>query len=304
MIERIASHAGSWYSDSKSKLNKELDRNLEHVPETTEGGIKYPIPSVRAIIGPHAGFSYSGPTAAYAYKSIDVSTVERVFILGPSHHFYLDGCALSRCDTYQTPLGDLTLDKQVISDLYETTGDFTWMKRSVDEDEHSIEMHLPYIYKIFENNIKDIKIVPILVGSMKLAKEKHYGQLLGKYMADPKNLFVVSSDFCHWGRRFNYNYCGDQQQPIHESIRQLDQQGMDTIASLDLDAFDTYLVQTRNTICGRHPIAVLMAGLDSLTSLDYDKKIEFVKYAQSNACQSFSDSSVSYASAFVSVTKK
>ncbi|KAI8332676.1 MEMO1 family, partial [Chlamydoabsidia padenii] len=306
MIERVASHAGSWYSNSRNQLNKELERNLERVPATTEKGVSYPNPNVRAIIGPHAGYSYSGPTAAYAYKSIDVSAIERVFILGPSHHVYLDGCALSRCDTYQTPLGDLILDKTVISQLHKT-GQFTWMKQSVDEEEHSIEMHLPYIYKIFEGKIDKIKIVPILVGSIKLEKEKHYGQLLGNYLADPRNLFVVSSDFCHWGRRFNYNYCGDHDDndlPIHEAIRRLDHQGMETISSLDLDAFDDYLMRTRNTICGRHPIAILLAGLQSLPCSDYDKKVEFVKYDQSSACQTLKDSSVSYASAFVSIVNK
>lgn len=96
----------------------------------------------------------------------------RVFVLGPSHHVYLDGCALSRCDTYETPLGDLQLDRErkgrkggygrsaykkelipwygytVINSLYET-GHFEWMSKTVDEDEHSIEMQLPFTAKIF-----------------------------------------------------------------------------------------------------------------------------------------------------------
>lgn len=78
----------------------------------------------------HAGYSYSGPAAAWAYRSVDVSDMcagwsdmqrvqtadeahrsERVFILGPSHHAYLDGCALSVCTDYATPLGSLTLDR-------------------------------------------------------------------------------------------------------------------------------------------------------------------------------------------------
>lgn len=74
---------------------------------------------------------------------------KRVFLLGPSHHEFIDGCCLSKYNTYKTPLGNLELDRQVISELYET-GRFTWMNQSVDEEEHSIEMHLPFTYKLFE----------------------------------------------------------------------------------------------------------------------------------------------------------
>ena len=70
------------------------------------------------------------------------------------------------------------------------------MSQETDEDEHSLEMHLPYIYKVFEN--MSIQIVPILVGALNEATERQYGHLLAPYLDDPENLFVVSSDFCHW----------------------------------------------------------------------------------------------------------
>jgi predicted class III extradiol MEMO1 family dioxygenase len=91
----------------------------------------------------------------------------RVFILGPSHHVYLDGCALSKCETYVTPAGDLPLDLKskvgfavyfnaslnilstAIAEL-RATGEFSDMDIGTDEDEHSIELHLPYVRKIFE----------------------------------------------------------------------------------------------------------------------------------------------------------
>ena len=60
----------------------------------------------------HAGYAYSGKTAAQAYKWIEPETIEKVFILGPSHRFYVDGAALSVCDQYETPLGNLELDKK------------------------------------------------------------------------------------------------------------------------------------------------------------------------------------------------
>lgn len=150
----------------------------------------------------HAGYSYSGPPAAYAYSCIptavstDSPPIRRVFILGPSHHFYLDGCALSRCDAYETPLGDLPLDRSTVDALH-ATGEFDWMSQDTDEDEHSIEMHLPYVRKVFKGR-DDLSIVPILVGATSTSKEAHFGKILAPYLADPENFFVISSDFCHW----------------------------------------------------------------------------------------------------------
>lgn len=74
---------------------------------------------------------------------------KRVFILGPSHHVRLRGCALTICDKYETPLYNLKVDKQINADL-EKTGKFSWMEIQTDEDEHSIEMHLPYVAKVME----------------------------------------------------------------------------------------------------------------------------------------------------------
>lgn len=78
------------------------------------------------------------------------------------------------------------------------TGQFGYMSQETDEDEHSIEMHLPYVYKVFENHMDNVKIVPILVGSLSESTERQYGKLLAPYLNDPENLFIVSSDFCHW----------------------------------------------------------------------------------------------------------
>lgn len=69
-----------------------------------------------------------------------------MFLLGPSHHFYLSKAALTRCNSYETPVGNLKIDRDTTIALHKT-GQFEWMSSSVDGDEHSLEMHLPYIYK-------------------------------------------------------------------------------------------------------------------------------------------------------------
>lgn len=74
---------------------------------------------------------------------------KRIFILGPSHHVRLRGCSLSIANKYKTPLYDLKIDSQINAELEETQR-FSWMEMKTDEDEHSIEMHLPYIAKVME----------------------------------------------------------------------------------------------------------------------------------------------------------
>lgn len=74
------------------------------------------------------------------------------------------------------------------------------MRIEVDEDEHSIEMHLPYVYKMIERagKLGQVKVVPIMVGSISTRKEKAYGEALAEHLQNPENCFVISSDFCHW----------------------------------------------------------------------------------------------------------
>lgn len=141
---REASHAGSWYESDGNHLNQQLSNWLTDAVNNTTSHMK-----ARAIIAPHAGYTYSGPTAAYAYRHIDPTDVERVFLLGPSHHYSLNTCALTNHSFYETPLYNIKVDTQISNELYQT-GLFTIMNRQQDSDEHSLEMHLPYIAKVFE----------------------------------------------------------------------------------------------------------------------------------------------------------
>jgi AmmeMemoRadiSam system protein B len=129
--------------------------------------------------------------------------VKRIFILGPSHHYYLPGCAVTGHAAYETPLGDLEVDATATAELF-STGAFDTMSVEVDEDEHSIEMHLPYVHKVMSAAQHKYAIVPVLVGSLTPEREAFYGSIFAKYLQDPDTFFIISSDFCHWGERFRY----------------------------------------------------------------------------------------------------
>ncbi|KAI9256001.1 memo-like protein-domain-containing protein [Sporodiniella umbellata] len=317
-MKRPASHAGSWYTDDEDKLEKQLDSFMKaSSQDMREGGIATPMKNIKAIIAPHAGLSYSGPTAAYAYQCFETENINRIFILGPSHVSATQECLLSKCSSYETYLGDLSLDTKVVQEL-EKTGLFSYAREDVEVEEHSIEMHLPFVSKVFKNKLDSVKIVPVIVGHLSDRKKKAYGEVFAPYLEDPNTLFVISSDFCHWGKRFRYtHYSQDGQRenaiylkesnvhkinrPIYESIQGLDQCGIEAIESLDLNRFDAYLEDTENTICGRNPICVLLACLQELK--DWKVSAKCLKYAQSSKCRDISDSSVSYASIFIQQKK-
>ena len=198
------------------------------------------------------------------------------------------------------------------------------MSTSTDEAEHSLEMHLPYIYKLLSKSFPQDAfppLIPILVGSTSPVTEKEYGSILAPYLADPGNVFVVSSDFCHWGSRFSYTFympgsdtslgyslkrskAPSESTPIHESIGTLDQLAMNAIETGSHDTFLSNLRETGNTVCGRHPIGVVMAGLEvlnkqnSTTGNSEKGRFKFVRYERSSDCTRLNDSSVSYASGF------
>ena len=203
------------------------------------------------------------------------------------------------------------------------TGDFVDLTASQDAAEHSLEMHLPYIHKILSRSFRAgefPRLVPIMVGSTSKSDEEHFGAILAPYLADPSTVFVISSDFCHWGSRFNYTYYmpngtsdpaggvslkkGDSPSnpPIHESIDRVDKLAMDAIASGSHDKFLTNLRKTKNTVCGRHPIGVIMAAIEDLKKKEKMPKdkgnFHFVRYERSSEVEHARDSSVSYASAF------
>ncbi|KAF8560397.1 UPF0103-domain-containing protein [Imleria badia] len=322
-----AEHAGSWYERDAQVLGEQLGGWLAAVQSTNEQDFTPPIAGCRAIIAPHAGYMWSGRAAAWAYRCIDTTGIKRVFILGPAHHIHLNRCDVSGCDYYATPLGKLRLDKE--RDL-KSTGKFGTMTIGTDKDEHSIEMHLPYVYQIFKDS--DITVVPILVGSINHSQQKTYGSILAPYFADPQNFFVISSDFCHWGRSYGYTFYYPEPLPsdvpgiylkshgahqnlserqIHDSIRDLDQEALDILTLSPLSEGDShaadshekfleYLDRTGNTICGRKPIGVLLGMLSEIEKEGKKAKLQFVRYEQSTKCTSVTSSSVSYASAYVS----
>jgi len=189
------------------------------------------------------------------------------------------------------------VDKGVYSELF-ASGLFETMSPENDEAEHSLELHLPYICHVLGARA-GLTVVPIVVGALSVDAEEAIGRLLAPYLRSEENAFVVSSDFCHWGSRFRYTFWDRSHGDIDQSVEWLDREGMRIIEGGDPKEFRAYLDEYQNTICGRHPIAVLMHMLQNCGE---GHRTEFVRYAQSSRCKSPRDSSVSYAAAVIAKT--
>ena len=169
----------------------------------------------------------------------------------------------------------------------------------------------------FQANPASVPLVPIMVGSTSESSEKHFGGLLASYIPDRSNLFVISSDFCHWGSRFSYTYYQPadnnaasllnsrsripSEYPIHKSIAAVDMESMDAVETGSHHDFVEQLRKTGNTVCGRHPIGLFMAAMAKVEERGLGSeqgKFKFVRYDRSSLVKDVSDSSVSYCSAF------
>jgi AmmeMemoRadiSam system protein B len=216
------------------------------------------------------------------------------------------------------------------------------MRKKNEVNEHSLEMHIPYLWKRLEQTFGDDSskyppIVPILVGDASEQEEKSFGQLLSQYLKDPETAWIVSSDFCHWGPRFSYrprfldgairdldkpkaHQTGYESLPVtpdwtkvaekpkdpqtHEVIKVLDQMAMDAVESGAHSEFYRVIRETHNTVCGRHPIGVMMAALEAVAKEGLEKgkgRFSFIQYQRSSLVRQDWDSSVSYASAYAIV---
>nr|CCC93702.1 conserved hypothetical protein [Trypanosoma congolense IL3000] len=308
---RRATHAGSWYEASSAALKSAIEGYFAVASKSSVNENE----SLIGVISPHAGISYSGMTAAHAYvKMRDYiygpkgSCVTRIFVLGPSHVKWFDGVEVCEARQYETPFGPVCVNSAVaggVGQALRSAGvPVGTMDRSTDEEEHSIEMQLPFLAYVLNYPpngcppAKDrIELVPLLIGDTTRAMEEAIGVVLAEHFRDKQNLFVMSSDFCHWGSRFRYTYHYEREKypEIGDAIIAMDHEGMRLLEGRDVEGWYRYLSATKNTICGRRPISVAVAALCA----NKKAKVSFVHYSQSNRCRNLTDSSVSYAAAVI-----
>mmetsp|Transcript_25359 Transcript_25359/g.22479 ORF Transcript_25359/g.22479 Transcript_25359/m.22479 type:complete len:141 (+) Transcript_25359:457-879(+) len=135
-----------------------------------------------------------------------------------------------------------------------------------------------------------------MFGELTYEEEVQFGAILADYLKDAETLFIISTDFCHWGANYNfYPHDTTISEDIQEYVEYLDKQGMDIIEKNNGEGFVDYCNQTKNNICGRHPIAVF---LEALKATELNVETKFVNVDHTEIIKSKEDSSVTYASAY------
>ena len=231
-----------------------------------------------ALISPHAGYAYSGQTAAFGVKAAK-RKYARVIVIGPSHQVAMqDVLSVPGVTHYQTPLGEIPIDTEFIGKL---------LQHPIFKDipqayatEHSVLIQLP----LLQSGLGDFKLVPIVAGQCSPKAVREAAEVL-KSLVDKDTLVVASSDFTHYGP--NYDYMPFDQN-IPAELKKLDMGAYDYITKLDSAGFIQYCDKTGATICGRVPIAILLAMLQSPV------KAELLKYTTSGEITSDFTNSVSY----------
>ena len=240
---RPATQANRFYTGDARELSEEVDSFLKLHAKDRQ------FEHVAALIVPHAGYYFSGNVAATAYQSIaDGNTYKRVFLLGPSHHEWLDGASVNtEFDYYATPLGNVKVDVETAQKLIETDSLFTYQPKAHDR-EHCLEVQLPFL----QRRMKDVPpIVPIIISTNDFRKLERIAETLKTYLTE-ENLFVVSSDFSHY--------------PKYEDACEVDARTGKAVESGDIERFISQLEENarsgvRNlatSACGELAIATLM----------------------------------------------
>ena len=177
--------AGVFYPDTEQALTDEISKLL------SEASVDIGCAMPKAIIVPHAGYVYSGKTAAEAYACLVArrKVIKRVILLGPVHRVPVRGLALPDADVFATPLGEVELDAGAIAALINLKQ--VVVSSAVHYQEHSIEVQLPFLQMVLD----DFKLVPLAVGD---ATPEEVAEVLDILWDGPETLIVVSSDLSHY----------------------------------------------------------------------------------------------------------
>ena len=269
--------AGLWYAEAPAALRADVARLLEAASRRQRRA-----GTSRAIIVPHAGYSYSGPVAAAGFSALDLSSLRRIVLLGPSHYASFAGACAPAANACRTPLGDVPLDLPQLECLQNRVtlrrDDRPFLR------EHSLEAQLPFLQLTLP---REMRVLPLLLGSVNDADRALLAAALAPLADDPRTAFVASSDFTHFGPRFGYEPFRTE---VPERLRRLDGGAIELIAARDGSGFRRYVRRTGATICGRAAIELL------LDLLPPESRGELVEYDTSGRIGGDWEHSVSYAS--------
>jgi AmmeMemoRadiSam system protein B len=227
--------SGQFYPGIPKYLKRELKMRFTNI----KGSVR----DVTGAVVPHAGYPYSGTTAAHVYTTLP--EVDTYVLLGPNHTGLGSVVAVSR-ETWNTPLGDVPANKELVKQLL---GGIIDLDESAHQYEHSIEVQLPFLQYRFSH---EFSIVPICMGLQDQETATEVGAQLAQVIKDSNNRIVIiaSSDFSHY---------------VEDSVaKENDNYLIEPVLELDVDRFYQRLAERNASVCGYGPISAMLTASKAL----------------------------------------
>jgi AmmeMemoRadiSam system protein B len=242
--------AGNWYPGQPDVLRRTLEGYLADAEKVELGG------ELKALVSPHAGYPYSGLTAAYAYKQLEDGpstssghrlAFDAVAILSPLHQAYLGRFAVTKAGYYETPLGLVQVD----AELVEALGKEVTLNRVGFDGEHSLEIQLPFLQQV----LGTFTLLPVMLGEpltsdRSLAACRELSAALAKLLRDRKALIVASTDLAHL---YDYNDV-----VRHDSVV------IELVERFDIEGLARALIEGRGQACGGAPVVTALLTAQAL----------------------------------------
>jgi MEMO1 family protein len=253
--------AGAFYPGDKKTLLNTIGKFLKCAKS-------FEIKNLKGLIVPHAGYVFSGQTAAIAFKYFENLPLKKrnIFLIGAAHRFPIFA-SVGNYDYYETPLGKVLVSKKICKEILKNKN-FEFIEQA-HQSEHSLEVQIPFLQKIFNDNFE---IIPILAGAI---SEDALFQVLEKYFLDDDNLFVFSTDMSHFLPQ--------------EKAEKTDKNSIDIIVRKNISKKDEI------DACGKIPVTASM-----LLAEKYGFNINLLNYTHSGKIIEDRDSVVGYASFIIS----
>ena len=230
--------AGYWYPGTEKQLHREINLMLDLTKPEEQ------IDNIFGLISPHAGYRYSGLTAAYGYNLIQKKKYEKVIVLSPSHREYFPGISIYSGDAYETPLGLIKVNNDLKEKIIDSSNIIFLGDKGHSPEEHALEIQLPFLQVVLDN----FEIVPMIIGDQRKEYVYELGEKLGG-LIDDKTLIVASTDLSHF-------------HPKHEAEK-LDSIVSDKIREFDYDGLQKALESNKTEACGGGAVVALMKAADT-----------------------------------------
>lgn len=275
MAVRRPAVAGAFYDANPDSLRKQITNSFTHRlgPGRLPGEVKED--GILSIVAPHAGFVYSGASAAHAYLALaEQPAPETIIVIGPNHTGYGTPLSVMREGAWDTPLGRVQIDSELAGKIIENSS-IAANDSSAFRREHSLEVQLPFLQFIYPR----FKLVPVCMGYQDLETSRDLGEAIHRSIEGKSVIIVASSDLNH-------------QESKRESNRK-DRFVLDAIEAMDEAMLQASVKREQISTCGYGPISATLIA----SKLGGAKSAEVLSYYTSGDIIGDDRTVVGYASA-------